>query len=281
MHFHQFGQIHAAIDSLQEAVEISPSYAEAWEQLGVLCTEAGDSSRAREHLRKAISLNSDRLSPLACLGSLEYSEGYLEDALPVLESYLEKGGEDLDTLLVLARTAFQLDACTKVLKITSAIIELDDDVAEVWEMRGVCQARKSQYNAACISLNVAMELDSNSCDAAATVGNICYEAENYERAVEFYRLCLAIEWDRPLVLLRLANSLWFMDRWSAALPFMEDYTEAVPDDPKGWNNLGVLLREKGDVKRAIECFNHALKLDPDLKVARSNLSTAKNMQVLL
>ncbi|TFG08157.1 tetratricopeptide repeat protein, partial [Candidatus Thorarchaeota archaeon] len=75
MHFHQFGQIHAAIDSLQEAVEISPSYAEAWEQLGVLCSEAGDSGRAREHLRKAISLDSDRLSPLACLGSLEYSEG--------------------------------------------------------------------------------------------------------------------------------------------------------------------------------------------------------------
>ncbi len=281
MQFHQFGQIHAAIDSLQEAVRLSPSYDEAWEQLGVLSTRTGDVDRARECLQRAFSLNSERISSLAYLGNLEYSESRLEEALSVLEDYTKKGGDDLDTLLTLARAAFRLNLCSKVLNITSLIIELDDDVAEVWEMRGICQARKSRYNAACISLNVAMELDSDSCDAAVKVGDICYEAENYERAIEFYRLCLTIDWDRPLVLLRLANSLWFMERWSAALPFMEEYTASVPDDPRGWNNLGVLLREKGEVKRAIECFNRALKLDPNLEAPEKNLSTAKHMQILL
>lgn len=281
MQFHQFDQIDAAIDSLQEAVRLSPSYDEAWEQLGVLSIRTGEASRARECLQRAVSLNSERISSLAYLGNLEYSEGCLEEALSVLEDYTKKGGDDLDTLLILARTAFRLNLCSKVLRTTSSIIELDDDVAEVWEMRGICQARKSQYNAACISLNVAMELDSDSCDAAAKVGDICYEAENYERAIEFYRLCLAIDWDRPLVLLRLANSLWFMERWSAALPFMEEYTASAPDDPRGWNNLGVLLREKGEVKRAIECFNRALKLNPKLEAPKNNLSTAKHMQILL
>ncbi|TFF91467.1 tetratricopeptide repeat protein [Candidatus Thorarchaeota archaeon] len=281
MQFHQFDQVHAAIDSLKKAVKISPSYAGAWEQLGVLSIEAGDTNRAREYLRQAISLDADRMSSLARLGRLEYSEGHLEQALSTLWQYFKSGGDELDTLLVLARAAFELNSCSKVLKTTSAIIELDDDFAEVWEMRGLCQAQKSKYNAACISLNVAIDLEFNSCAAAAQVGDICYEAENYERAVDFYRLCLAIDWNQPRVLLRMANSLWFMDRWSAAIPFMEDYTKAIPDDPRGWNNLGVFLREKGEVKRAIECFNHALKLDPGLKAAEKNISTAKHMQVLL
>ena len=73
----------------------------------------------------------------------------------------------------------------------------------------------------------------------------------------------------------------YVDEWADAITYFEKYVELVPDDPKGWNNLGVALREKGEVKRAIECYNKALVLDPTLEIVRTNMGTAKDMQLIL
>jgi tetratricopeptide (TPR) repeat protein len=59
-------------------------------------------------------------------------------------------------------------------------------------------------------------------------------------------------------------------RHIGALAFLHDtdkalvaYREAValdPDDPAGWNQLGLLLNRTGDIDGAIEAFNHVLSL---------------------
>ncbi|MHA2425873.1 MAG: tetratricopeptide repeat protein, partial [Candidatus Thorarchaeota archaeon] len=89
------------------------------------------------------------------------------------------------------------------------------------------------------------------------------------------------EQKQPIPLFRIGASLWYLDKWADAITFFEQYVELAPDDPKGWNNLGVTLREKGEVKRAIECYNKALILDPSLEVVRTNMKTAKDMQLIL
>ncbi|MHA2378259.1 MAG: tetratricopeptide repeat protein [Candidatus Thorarchaeota archaeon] len=65
------------------------------------------------------------------------------------------------------------------------------------------------------------------------------------------------------------------------MPILEKYTELVPDDLRGWNDLGVVLREEGKVKRAIEVYNRSSAVDSELTVVKQNLETSKEMQVLL
>ncbi len=50
--------------------------------------------------------------------------------------------------------------------------------------------------------------------------------------------------------------------------------------PVGWNNLGVALREKGEVTRSIDCYKQALQLDPDLKAALNNMETAMYKEMI-
>ena len=279
--FRAFGQFHAAVDTLREAVKIDSDCAEAWYLLGKTLKELNRPDEARESLVRATEIDASKTEAWLELGLINYSQERYRDASFALKRYMDNGGKDIDALLTLARAAFRQSDCDMVLAVTGLILKMDEDVYEAWELRGLCQARKKRYNAAVMSLNMALELHRGSVYALNTVGDLCYEEENYERAIDFYRSSLASDWDQPRILFRMATSLWKVGRWQAAIPMLEEYVEIVPDDPRGWNNLGVVLRERGEVKRAIECYQRALQLDPDFEEARQNLETAKNKHIAL
>ena len=147
-------------------------------------------------------------------------------------------------------------------------------------MRGLCHAKQSKFSSALVALNVALELDPRSITALNAVGDLCYDAANYEGAVSFYEPSLTKRKSQPRILLRHGTSLWFLDKWGDSIPFLESYTELAPDDPVGWNNLGVALREKGEVTRSIECYKKALQLDPKLEASLNNMETAMYKQMI-
>lgn len=280
-HFQRFGELDAAEESLKAAIEKDESFALAWNRLGLVYQDGERNAEALECFEKAMELDEKWTEPIENAGMLLYSEEMYDETVETLTKYLELGGNELDTLLALAKAAVQVDDCHTVLTITSSILETHDDLYEVWEMRGMCQAQLDRYNAACTSLNAAIDLNPRAVSSLNAVGDLCYDAQNYSRAVEFYEPSLSVRRKQPEILFRFGTSLWFLDRWQEAIPALEKYTELSPDDPRGWNNLGVALREKGDVKRAVECYERALELSSELATVRKNMETAKEMQVLL
>ncbi|MFX0108954.1 MAG: tetratricopeptide repeat protein [Candidatus Hodarchaeota archaeon] len=280
-HFHRFGELSAAEEALRNALKEDKSYGPAWDLLGLVYLDAEKLKKAEECFEKAIATDKKWLDPVENLGMLQYSQGEYKEAIQTLTRYIDLGGSDIDVLLGLTKAAFQVNDCKTVLSVTSKILEIEDDLYEVWEMRGICQATLDRFNAACTSLNAAIDLNPRAINAINTVGNLCYKAENYVRAVEFYEMSLKVRKKQPTVLFRYGTSLWLIERWPEAIPVLEQYTELSPEDPKGWNNLGVVLREKGEVKRAVECYKKALDIDKTLEIVERNLETAKDMQVLL
>jgi tetratricopeptide (TPR) repeat protein len=280
-HFQRFGELDAAEEALQAAIKTDSSFAEAWNLLGLVYQDSEKTKKSLDCFLKAITLRPKWTEPVEHLGLAYYSQGKLKEAIKTLNKYLDLGGRSIDALFAMAKAAIEANDCRSVLSTTAAIIEVDDTLYEVWEMRGVCQARLSRYNAACTSLNVAIDLNYRAVTALNTVGDLCYNQENYDLAVEFYSASLSARRSQPDILFRHGTSLWFLDRWAEAIPILEKYIELVPDDPRGWNNLGVVLREKGEVKRSIECYKRALEIDAELEAARQNLGTTREMQVLL
>ena len=247
----------------------------------IMSKELKDIDNARECFKKASMLESDWTEPLVNLGLLEFSQKSYKEARQTLCKYMDLGGRDTDILLVLARSSFHLDDCNTVQNVTSQIIDIDEEIYEAWEMRGLCHAKKSKFSSALVALNMAIELDPRSIVALNAVGDLCYEASNYEGAASFYEPSLSKRKSQPRILLRHGTSLWFLDKWSEAISFLERYTELAPDDPVGWNNLGVALREKGEVTRSIECYKRALQINPELEVALNNIGTAMNKQMIV
>ena len=278
--YQEFGESIAARDTLLSAVEINPSFAKGWNSLGLVYKDLGDIDSARDCFSKSSSIEPEWTDPIVSLGLLEFSQKSYKAAKEALSKYMELGGKEIEILVILARSAFLLDDCKTVQKVTSLIIEIDEGIYEAWEMRGLCHARSSKFSSALVALNMALELDPRSVVALNAVGDLCYESSNYEGAVSFYEPSLSKQKSQPKILLRHGTSLWFLDRWNDAISFLERYTELAPDDPIGWNNLGVVLREKGEVTRSIECYKRALKIDPELKEALKNMETAMYKQMI-
>ncbi len=279
--FLAFGETDAAKDEFTKALNLNEDNAKAWYLLGLAHRDSKNPEQARKCLKEAIASDPEWLEPLAVLGTLEFSLGNDRQAVKTLKQYLALGGSDIDTLMTLARAAFEVDDCRIVLKATSKIIEQQDELSQVWVMRGLCQAKLKRFNAACTSLNVAVELHPGFVSALNTVGDLSFKAGNYPVAIELYTSSLQQGADQPDVLFRLGASYWFVGDWAEAIHPFEKYVKLVPDDPKGWNNLGVVLREKGEVKRAMECYTKALALDESLEVVRKNMDTAKDMELLI
>jgi len=278
--YQEFGESIAARDTLLAAVEIDPNFAKGWNSLGMVYKELGDIDHARDCFTKSSSIEPKWTDPIVGLGLLEFSQKSYKAAKVALCKYMELDGKEIEILKVLAQSAFNLDDCKTVQEVTSLIIEMDEDVYEAWEMRGLCHAKKSKFSSALVALNMALELNPRSVVALNAVGDLCYDAANYEGAVSFYEPSLSKRKNQLKVLLRYGTSLWFLDRWGDAIPFLRRYTELAPDDPIGWNNLGVALREKGEVTKSIDCYKRALKINPELDAALNNMETAMNKQMI-
>jgi tetratricopeptide (TPR) repeat protein len=281
MRFSEFGEYSAAIDILKIAIQANPDFSEGWLTLGTIHEKLDEVDKARECFQKVASLNPDWTDPLANLGRLEFKQKRYKEAKSVLKKYLELDGIDTDVLVLLARSAFHLDDCKTVLSTTSRIVDLDESVFEAWELRGLCHAKMGNISPACVSLNMALELNPSSITSLNTVGDLCYNSQNFTGAADCYGPSLKKRKKQPTILFRYGTSLWFLERWGEAIPVLEQYTKLAPDDPAGWNNLGVALREKGEVVRARDCYKRALQINPDLEEPRNNIETAMNKQVIL
>ena len=279
--FFRFHEFDAALEALCTAIKKDDAFSPAWNLLGIVNRDSGKIDDARRCFREAMSRNPEWLEPMKNLGILEFSEDNRKEAAKHLKKYFKMDGSDSEVLLTLSRAAFEIGDCNTVLSVTSKIIDIDEDIYQAWAMRGICQAKAERFNAACTSLNVAIDLNPGAISSLNTVGEVCFDSKNYERAIEFYEMSLKANQNQPIPLFRIGASLWFLEKWAEAITFFERYVALAPEDPKGWNNLGVVLREKGEVKRAIECYNKALKLDPTLKIVKTNIKTAKDMQLLI
>jgi len=279
--FSEFGEFAAAKDVLKTAIHVEPAFTEGWFTLGTIHEKLDEIDKARECFQRAASLNPEWANPLVSLGRLEFKQKRYKEAVSVLKKYLELDGNDTDVLVLLARSAFQLDDCKTVLDTTSKIVDLDESVFEAWELRGLCHAKMGNISPACVALNMALELNPSSTASLNGVGDMCYKSHNFTGAVDCYGPSLKKRKKQPEILFRYGTSLWLLERWSEAIPVLEQYTTLVPEDPAGWNNLGVALREKGEVLRARDCYKRALQINPDLQEPKNNLETGMNKQVVL
>lgn len=73
--------VEGAVALLREAVEISPQFVEAWNQLGTIAYQAGDHTEAEKHFREALLLQSDAFGPVVNMGATLLALGRHTEAL--------------------------------------------------------------------------------------------------------------------------------------------------------------------------------------------------------
>jgi tetratricopeptide (TPR) repeat protein len=129
------------------------------------------------------------------------------------------------------------------------------------------------------SLKEMVKKDPKNLSAWMELGNLYFDSEQPEEAIEAYGKYLAIQPDNPDVRTDMGIMYRALGDFDRAI---EEFKKAAQLDPKHTNsryNIGiVLLHDKGNVKGAIQAWEEYLKVDPNSERARRVKAQMENLK---
>lgn len=101
-------------------------------------------------------------------------------------------------------------------------------------------------------------------DSLVKLGNVYYDGQQFQSAIQYYERALAIHPDNPDVRTDMGTAYWYTGNADKAIAAMETSLKYRPGHPQTLFNLGwVRWQGKGDPKGAVEAWQALLKANPD------------------
>jgi len=244
---HQQGRLNEAEAIYRDILNAAPKTADAEHLLGLILHQRGDHARARDHIDRAIRLDStvmlyhaNRSRVLTALDDHEAALQAASDALALDPTNAESMSDLSAALLRLHRAPEALEAAAKAAALAP----------------GLDAARR---NLALAHFDVAFEAQ---------------EAGDLISAEEHYKASLAADPDRAEALVNLGNVYRLIYRVADAAACYEAAFAKGCDLPEVHGNMGVVRQEMGETANAIACYDRALVLDPENAEIRRNRAQA-------
>jgi tetratricopeptide (TPR) repeat protein len=172
-------------------------------------------------------------------------------------------------LLTAGDYAKQGDACFFENRYEDAIaaydraLEIQPDLADTWNNRGVVLTRMQRYPEAIASYEQATTIRPNYPDAWNNRGVVLLELQKYQEAIGCYEQAIqakpdyADAWNnRGVAFSKMQEYEQAVTSYNQALQIKNDYTDA-------WNNRGVALSKLQKYEAAIDSYDNAAKIRPD------------------
>lgn len=142
-------------------------------------------------------------------------------------------------------------------------LQLQPDLADTWNNRGVVLTRMQRYDDAIASYEQATKIRPNYPDAWNNRGVVLLELQQYQDAIACYEQAIqakpdyADAWNnRGVALSKMQKYEEAVASYNRALQIKNDYTDA-------WNNRGVALTKLQKYEAAIDSYDQATKIRPD------------------
>lgn len=134
---------------------------------------------------------------------------------------------------------------------------------------GIVYERAAKYNKAIAYYKESLEKESNIITASRI--SSCYDdLGDYDKALEYCNQAIALDSVKANYLYEKANILDNAGRTQEAIKTMSDYIANTPDEPAGYYQRGWFKDYSGDIEGALEDYNMAITLQPNVAYAYLN-----------
>ena len=117
-----------------------------------------------------------------------------------------------------------------------------------------------------------ISLDANCAETYSALGDLYFDEEDYELAMENYSKSLALNPNDAYVYSKFATSLWQKEMVEESIIAFKNAIDSDDTYAPAYNNLGVVyLDGKNDIFAAKDAFKEAIKTQPDYVMAHFNL----------
>lgn len=166
------------------------------------------------------------------------SQGKLDEAQKIYLDFLEENPKQPDVSNLMGLIFLQKNDLENALKYFEYAAE-GFPCAEYCQNLGLVQYKQKDFSAAMENFSKAVDFESENIDFIRNIAQMAKKANQADYGIKFFEKCLKFD----------------------------------PEDPVGWNNIGLLYEQKHDYKSAKDCYIKSLKV-------KENYEAAHNLGVL-
>jgi tetratricopeptide (TPR) repeat protein len=224
----------------RDAIALEPQNYFAYNNLGVLLEQSGQTQQAIEQFQHVLQLRPDDPEANSNLGNILGKSGQSQQAIAFGQRALK---QEPNSAEVHYNLAVQLSAAGQPMQAIAEYqkaLQLKPDFAPAWN-------------------NLGLEL---------------YNLGQGGPAIECYQRALQFKEDYPDAHNNLANAIGAAGQVPQAIEHYQRALQLRPDYAEAHNNLGFALMRTGQLPQAIEQFQKAMQLKPNYTLAAENLARA-------
>lgn len=187
---------------------------------------------------------------------------------------LSENPDDVTAHLVIAQASLQLEQYNKALEAANTSISLAPDVAECYLTRARAYLATNKAKLARADCTQALELDPYKAETFGVLAWAHAAESHWREAIDAAEQGLELDPEETNCINARARSLMFLRQGHRAFEGIEAALARSPDDAYTHANAGWAKLQAGDREAALNHFTEALRLEPELEVAREGLIAA-------
>lgn len=186
---------------------------------------------------------------------------------------VENTQSELLSNLVILSQKLKAESKDNALDVLKAALLIDPMHADSHDSIGYLYAELSLWEKARHHLEYSLSLKEGNALIFYILGNVCMSSGDVASAANYYERALALR-RFPEGLLNLSVAYTKLGDENSRLMSLQSLVSEFSEFPEGYNNLGVYWYRTRNISRAIECFEKALDLNPELGIVKYGLSHA-------
>jgi len=254
LEYTDLGQYQRGAAYAQQAINLSPNNADAWDNFGLALFRLGQYADAQSAFDKAVSLqpqNALYWNNLA--GSLREQDKLAEAAKMLIEQ------------------ALRLDPNLPAAHLNLGIVYLKADRPDL-AAQALQNAIRLLPPAEAVDAQVFLK-QAQEPDRWLRLGDQLMQNQQYQAAAQAFDTAAQLGAPYADAATGFTSALIALKDWQNASQVLQQAIQKAPQDARLYNNLGIVAREQGDIESARQLFSKAIELQPQWDVPKQNLDS--------
>ena len=234
------GELDEALIAMKKAVELNPTHAEGYNNIGSIFERKGKLNEAIASYKRALELKPDYLLVCESLADVLHEHGQLDEAVDIYKRALNLKPDHPAILINLGIALRELRKTNEAVTCFKRALELKSDYPQAHNNLGIALKDQGKLDKAITSFKRALELKSDYPQAHNNLGIVLKDQGKLNEAVASLKRAL----------------------------------ELIPDCAETNNELGIVLQTQGKLDEAVSSYKRALEIRPNYAEANNNLGSA-------